>query len=125
MFEDDEIQEIPFGNLVENIKCEFDEDKKTLPPLFWVNYEAVKDYLPKFKNKNTAESLENKALSNLQTYIGMANSVSESNIRFAQQLIEDIKKYHALPDRTLGRFGRKKLSVKSKESEIYTSNPIE
>lgn len=118
VFEDDEIQEIPFENLVENIKCEFDEDKKTLSPIFWVNYEAMKGYRPKFRNKNTAESLENKALSNLQTYIGMANFVSESNIRFAQQLIEDIKKYHALPDRTLGRFGRKKLSVKSKESEI-------
>lgn len=118
VFEDDEIQEISFENLVENIKCEFDEDKKTLSPLFWVNYEVIKGYRPKFRNKNTAESLENKALSNLQTYIGMANTVSESNIRFAQQLIEDIKKYHALPDRTLGRFGRKKLSVKSKESEI-------
>jgi len=31
---------------------------------------------------------------------------------------EDIKKYYSLPDRTLGRFARKKLSAKSKEAEI-------
>lgn len=33
-------------------------------------------------------------------------------------MIEDIKKYHSLPDRTLRRFGRKKLSLASKEAEV-------
>jgi len=42
----------------------FDEEKKKLSPFFWANYEAVKHYKPKFRNKTTVESLENKALEN-------------------------------------------------------------
>ncbi len=118
VWEDDEIKEIPFENLVENIRCDFSQEKKTLSAYFWTNYEAVKNHQPKFRNRTTAESLESKALSNLQTYIGLGDKVSEENVKFADKLIEDIKKYHSLPDRTLGRFGRKKLSSKSKESEI-------
>ena len=119
VFEDEEILEIPFEKLVINIQCDFDEEKKKLSPFFWANYEAVKHYKPKFRNKTTAESLENKALTNLQTYIGMSSDfVNEVNRKFAQKLVEDIKKYYSLPDRTLGRFARKKLSAKSKEAEI-------
>lgn len=118
-FENDEIKEISFENFVKNIECDFDEEKKKLSPYFWVNYEAIKHYKPKFRNKTTAESLESKALINLQTYIGLTSDfVSEVNKKFAQKLVEDIKKYYSLPDRTLGRFARKKLSVKSKEAEI-------
>lgn len=118
-FENDEIQEISFENFVENIRCNFDEEKKKLSPYFWVNYEAIKQYRPKFRNKTTVESLESKALINLQTYIGLTSDfVSEINKKFAQKLVEDIKKYYSLPDRTLGRFARKKLSAKSKEAEI-------
>ncbi|MDO4782651.1 MAG: helicase-related protein [Capnocytophaga felis] len=119
VFEDDEIVEIPFENFVANIQCDFEEEKRKLSLLFWTNYEAIKYFKPKFRNKITAESLENRALSNLQTYIGLPSDwVIDVNRKFAQKLVEDIKKYYSLPDRTLGRFARKKLSAKSKEEEI-------
>lgn len=122
-FENDEIQEISFENFVKNIKCDFDEQKKKLSEFFWVNYEAMKNYQPKIRIKTTAESLENRALTNLQTYIGLTSEfVSEVHKKFAQKLVEDIKNYYALPDRTLGRFARKKLSAKSKETEIKAFN---
>lgn len=86
IFENDDIREIPFEDLVKNIKCDFSEDKKLLSPFFWTNYEALKKHQPKFRNKNFAESLESKAINNLQTYIGLNDKVSESNINFAKKI---------------------------------------
>ncbi len=112
------INEIVFEEFIKNIECEINEKKVELSEAFWENYEELKNHKQNFKSRTTGESLETKALSNLKVYLKIVDPKKEQLITFAQTLIQDIKNYHSLSSRTLGRLGRKKLSKDSDEKEL-------
>ena len=116
--DDTGINEIIFEEFIKNIECEINEKKVELSEAFWENYEELKNHKQNFKSRTTGESLETKALSNLKVYLKIVDPKKEQLITFAQTLIQDIKNYHSLSSRTLGRLGRKKLSKDSDEKEL-------
>lgn len=118
MKDEEEIREIIFEDFIKNIECTIEEKKLELSENFWENYEELKNYKQNFRTRTTGESLETKAWDNLKIYLKIVDPKKEHLISFAQTLIQDIKNYHSLSARTLGRLGRKKLSTKSDEKEL-------
>lgn len=112
------VKEIIFEEFIRNIECGIDEEKLELSENFWSNYEELKIAKQSTKTRTTGESLETKALGNLKTYLKLVDPKKEHLISFAQTLIQDIKNYHSLSSRTLGRLGRKVLINKSGEKEL-------
>ena len=54
----------------------------------------------------------------LKVYLKVLAGNEESLANFVKMLIKDLKKYHTLSVRTLGRLGRKTIDIKSSEKEI-------
>lgn len=116
--EGEPVQEIPFGHLLPLTECKFDEPKQPLSPEFWPHYEQIKHYkpIPEGRKKSGA-SLVSKAQHNLKVGIKLAAKKSSTNINFMETLLQDLRRYHTLSERTLGKIGRKKLTLKSNEKE--------
>lgn len=121
-----EIEEVIFEELLEHVKCEFKEPRLTLSNQFWPTYEKIKNFKPTYKTGRSDISLESKALENLKVYIKLINGKEEALAEFVKMLMKDIKKYHTLSTRSIGRLGRKVLSKSSNERELkaFTSDVI-
>lgn len=113
-----DIKEVNFEDLVKNTECEFDEVRKPLSNDFWNNYETIKLFKPTYKTGRSDIALESKALENLKVYLKLLSGNEENLANFVKMLIKDLKKYHTLSIRTLGRIGRKTINLKSNEKEI-------
>ncbi|TCC99748.1 helicase [Pedobacter frigidisoli] len=113
-----EIRDIIFDDLVENVKCEFDEERLRLSEHFWPNYEAIKNYKAREKMTTTEISLEVRALNNLKTALKLLKGNEETLLDFMKVLITDLKKYRTLSSRSVGRLARKNLTDKSNEKEV-------
>lgn len=112
-----EIEALPFEEYLPLIECSYETDHLSLSNDFWSAYETIKHYKPKFGTQRTEQSLEVKANSNLRLGQKLLKG-QESGLReFMGTLLKDIRNYHTLSSRTLGRLGRKKLSEKSSEEE--------
>lgn len=116
--DDEGVKEIIFEEFIKNIECKIDEPKLKLSENFWENYEELKSFKQNFRNRTTGESLETKALDKLKTYLKLVDPKKEHLISFAQTLVQDIKNYHSLSARTLGRLGRKNLTKNSDSKEL-------
>ncbi|MFY7665016.1 helicase-related protein [Flavobacterium sp.] len=112
------IKEVTFDDLLLNTQCEFNEIKLPLSKDFWINYEKIKSFKPNYKIGRSDIALEAKALENLNVYLKILSGSEESLAKFVRMLIKDIKKYHTLSVRTLGRLGRKKIDFHSSEKEV-------
>jgi len=112
------IKEITFEELLINTQCEFEENKLPLSKDFWNNYENIKNFKPNYKTGRSDIALESKALDNLKVYLKLLPGNEENLANFVKMLIKDLKKYHTLSIRTLGRLGRKSINPKSSEKEI-------
>ena len=53
-----------------------------------------------------------------KVYLKLLPGNEENLANFVKMLIKDLKKYHTLSIRTLGRLGRKSINPKSSEKEI-------
>lgn len=115
--EKNSVQEIPFDDFIPFIQCEFEEPRLELSKEFWPAYEDVKNYKPQFKNTKSEASLVKKADANLKIALKLVDPKQESLIEFMKVLVKDIRKYHTLSSRTLGRLGRKQLNKKSSTKE--------
>lgn len=62
--------------------------------------------------------MDKRALENLKVYQKLLPGNEENLANFVKMLIKDLKKYHTLSVRTLGRLGRKTIDIKSSEKEI-------
>jgi len=112
------IKEVTFEELLGNTQCEFDENKLPLSIDFWINYENIKTFKSQYKTGRSDIALESKALENLKVYLKLLSGNEENLANFIKMLIKDLKKYHTLSVRTLGRLGRKTIDIKSSEKEI-------
>jgi len=112
------IKEVTFEELLVNTQCEFEENKLPLSKDFWNNYENIKTFKPNYKTGRSDIALEAKALENLKVYLKVLPGNEENLANFVKMLIKDLKKYHTLSIRTLGRLGRKTIDIKSSEKEI-------
>lgn len=102
---------------MQNVKCEFDEIRLPLSTQFWPNYEKIKNFKPQYKTGRSDIALEAKALENLKVCLKMLNGKEEALADFIKMLIRDLKQYHTLSIRSLGRLGRKSLSNHPNEKE--------
>ena len=71
-----------------------------------------------FRSGRSDIALESKALENLKVYLKVLAGNEESLANFVKMLIKDLKKYHTLSVRSLGRLGRKTIRTESSEKEI-------
>jgi len=109
------IESVLFEELIHAVECEFDEPRLNLSKIFWRGYNDIKDYKPNHKSGRSDIALESKAHENLKVALKIINAKDTELIRFIKTLIKDIKKYHTLSKRTLGRIGRKQFSKSSAE----------
>lgn len=116
---DELVKEIPYGNLLPLAECEFDEPKLPLSTEFWPHYNQIKQHKPTVKSgkKKGGASLESKAQHNLKVGIKLAAKQNLSVINFMETLLLDLRRYHTLSERTLGRIGRKELNLKSNDKQ--------
>ena len=108
--EKNEVESILFEELIPSVQCEFDEKRIDLSKNFWKAYNDIKEYKPTYRSGRSEIALESKAHENLKIALKLIDPKDSSTISFIKTLIKDIKKYHTLSKRTLGRIGRKQLS---------------
>lgn len=113
-----EIEEVVFEELLENVRCEFEEPRLTLSIHFWPNYEKIKNFKPTYKTGRSDIALESKALTNLKVYIKLISGREEALAEFVKMLMKDLKKYHTLSTRSIGRLGRKTIDKSSNGKEL-------
>ena len=115
------VEQITYEELIPYVECEFDEKRLPLSDKFWPAYNSVKNYKALHKTGKSDVALESKAQTNLKLGLKLVDPSDEKLAEFMKILLKDIRKYHTLSSRTLGRIGRKKLSLKSdnKEKEAF------
>lgn len=113
-----EVQEIAFEELLNYVECEFDEPRLDLSEKFWSIYETIKKHRAKDTSPKSEASLEKKANNNLKIALKISNPAEFDDYEFMKVLITDIRKYHTLSARTLGRLGRKELKPNSGKKEV-------
>jgi len=104
-----------FEELLPLVECKYEEPRLNLSKHFWQGYETIKSFNPSHKAGNSGIALENNAHDNLKIALKIIDASEESLIQFIKVLIKDIKKYHTLSKRTVGRIGRKKISKSASE----------
>ncbi len=115
--EKQKVDSMLIDELLPSIECDVDEQQLKLSKDFWPAYEEIKSYRPEHKSGKSELALETKAHNNLKVALKVINPSEDAIIGFMKTLITDIKKYHTLSKRTLGRIGRKKLSPSSSAKE--------
>lgn len=112
------IAEMPIEDLMPFVECTHNEPYSALSPNFWKTYGQVKQFKSNISRARAANSLEAKAEANLKVALRLINQKEESLVEFMKTLLHDIRKYHTLSDRTLGRLGRVPITQKSSENEL-------
>ncbi|MGB4847928.1 MAG: helicase-related protein [Saprospiraceae bacterium] len=115
--EQNQVEEISFEALLPLVECTIDEPRQPLSSNFWPAYENTKEFKPQHKSGKSEASLEKKAADNLKTALKLVSPKETTLTEFIKVLITDIRKYHTLPSRTLGRIGRTKITLISIEKE--------
>jgi len=96
--------------LIPSFQCQFEEERLELSPFFWPGYNAIKEFKPSYKARKSDISLESKAHNNLKLAVKIVDPRDQELSEFIKTLITDIKKYHTMSKRSLGRIGRMTLS---------------
>ena len=104
------VESILFEELLPSVECNFDEARIDLSKNFWKGYNDIKEYKPNHRSGRSEIALESKAHENLKIALKIMDPKESTAIGFMKTLIKDIKKYHTLSKRTLGRIGRKQIS---------------
>jgi len=113
----EQVGDITFEELLPLVQCNLSENRLPLSNKFWYSYNYVKSYKPTRRTGRSDIALERKAEENLRVGLKII-SAKESNLaEFMKTMIKDVRKYHTLSKRTLGRLGRKELSRNSSEEE--------
>jgi len=114
---ENEVEAIAFEEYLPLVESEYDQPRLELSKNFWPAYNAIKAFKPKYRAGKSEQSLETKALTNLKWGLKLLDPKEESLAEFMKTLVKDIRHYHTLSSRTLGRIGRKDLSSKSNQEE--------
>ena len=113
-----EVKDIIFDEFLPLVECSFNTKSLPLSDNFWKAYTSIKTFKPQYNPGKSEIALENKAIHNLKVALKLIDPREETLFEFIKTLIIDIRKYHTLSMRTIGRIGRKTLSLKSGEREI-------
>lgn len=99
-----EIYQATFEDIFEKISCQPEEKKLELSERFWEIYEEIKNFKGVRSVPVSEQSLEQRAINNLKTFIYHINSEDVFKIKgFLKTLLEDITDYGTLSDYTLRR----------------------
>ena len=111
-----DIYQAAFDEVFEKIACSSDEKAISLSNAFWESYEKVKKFKEYRAIPPSEQSLEQKALNNLKTFI---NDIQIEELMphkdFLRTLREDILDYGTLSDFTLRRIANMESSNETKQ----------
>ncbi len=110
-----EVEALPFEDYLPLVECEYDTPHLSLSEHFWPAYNTLKAYKPQYGTKHTEMSLEVRADKNLRLALRLLKGQYSALSEFIKTLRTDIRHYHTLSSRTLGRLARKNLSEQSGE----------
>jgi hypothetical protein len=99
----EQIQPTVFEEVFDRIACEENERKLSLSDVFWKWYEKVKKFKEHHLGPAGEQSLEQRALNNLNTLIRTPWEDLLPHLDFLRMLREDIMDYGTLSDYTLRR----------------------
>ncbi len=99
------------------IRCEFNEPREAFSSVFWSNYQKVKDFSEALRAGTSDNSLEIKALSNLQSAQRHFLMELEEDLPFLRTLIRDLRDFRTLSKFTLRRFAELEIQP-GKEKEL-------
>lgn len=116
----DQIYHATFDEVFENISCEKDEKALPLSDSFWGSYENVKKFKEYRLGPVSEQSLEQKALNNLNTFIRMPWDDLLSHLDFLRTLREDILDYGTLSDFTLRRIANLESGDQNKRKRVVS-----
>jgi len=112
-----EIQEVTLEEIIDRIRCNFDEKAVELSNEFWDYYEEIKNSIEKDFNKkrlnNSDLSLEQKARNKIKTLLKSDLEQLKEYRDFLKTLLEDLTDYGTLPYYTLRRIA----NLESPENE--------
>ena len=81
------VEEPPFEVAYSKIECVKSEPRKELSPVFWSNYQKIKDFKYQTRQVPGAVSLENRALNNLDTLLNQPPAGFEKYLSFVVWLL--------------------------------------
>ncbi|MCF8054121.1 MAG: DEAD/DEAH box helicase family protein [Deltaproteobacteria bacterium] len=117
--EDAHPQTITFADALAKIACDETEPKVALSDTFWTRYEQIKNFTVDAKRANIEQSLEQRALNNLNTLLQIREALTLTLLKeFLRTLREDIIDYGTLPDytlRTIAGWDHKKIETTVRE----------
>ena len=113
-----EIYQATFEEVFEKIACQLEEKRLELSERFWDVYEEIKRFKGMRSAPPTEQSLEQKAINNLKTFIYHINHEEVFKIKgFLKTLLEDITDYGTLSDYTLRRIANLESGDENKISK--------
>jgi len=96
------ISERNFQELLNLVKCSFDERRLPLSKQFWKSYTKIKEYKPQYKSGSSSLAIEKKALNSLKSLLKQKrDKIIQTQISFIDTLLKDIKNYKTLSTNTL------------------------
>jgi len=102
-----------FQELLDSVKCSFDEKRLPLSKKFWKSYEKIKEYKPQYKSGRSELSLVTKANNSLKSLLKEEKEkLNQEDRAFIETLLKDIKHYKTLSISILRR-----LVLPEKKSE--------
>ncbi len=117
---DDEPLEITFEDLLQYVRCSYDEKRLPLDSAFWSSYEEIKKFKPNYHISRADSSLEMQANIALKTLLkNKEDSLDQGTVSFINTLLVDIRKYKTLPKYTLRQL---KLSKKKNAMDELMTN---
>jgi len=97
------INDLMMEDIFEKVKCNKEEKSMPLSNHFWDAYERMKNPKKESSMPNSEQSIEQKALNNLKTFISNPWNDLLPHLDFIRTLLEDINDYGTLADYTLRR----------------------
>lgn len=114
------INDLMMEDIFEKVKCDKKEKSMPLSNHFWAAYERIKNPKKEFSMPNSEQSIEQKALNNLKTFINNPWNDLLPHLDFIRTLLEDINDYGTLPDYTLRRIANlDSLNEKQKKQTVH------
>lgn len=104
-----EVQNISFQEAVGHIECSKNENKLPLSENFWPAYEKLKEHRPRYKDSQSGNSIEYKALNNLKAAIRSFKKQLGDLLPFARILVKDLRNYRTLPKYSLRRLANNEI----------------
>ncbi len=113
------LTERTFQELVDLVKCSYEEKREPLSKQFWKAYEKIKKYKPQYKSGSSEIAIEKKAINSLKSLLKhKQNDLKQQLVSFIDTLLKDIKRYKILSKYTLRKLVLPKKTSKEPYDEL-------